>query len=270
MAASSAGGPVEIDSWISGATSASAAKVEVAEEARLLLGDRRDLRGGLAEAAEEAREVGALRREVLHHRLEVAQQAGQHAERLVDRLAAAGERGAELVEVLALRGARRLVERGEHLVDLDRLGGRPRGRDRRSGREAGAGVALRDLDVLQAERRARADDDRGVPRQRLDRRLELEAQLRVGGAVGPALREDLVDDADARAADPDLVAPHEVLRVGDVRAQVVGRDERQPVVRVVGEEHGDDDDERRRRADEHGVRRDRCRALPPHAPPPSR
>ena len=86
--------------------------------------------------------------------------------------------------------AGRLGEGVEDLVDLDRLGARLPERDRVARREAVGRAARRDLHVLQAERGARADDQRGVHRQRLDVLLELQAELRRGLAVAGADRRD--------------------------------------------------------------------------------
>ena len=107
--------------------------------------------------------------------------------------------------------------------------------------------------------------------QRLHVRLELEVHLRRDAAVSVRDRLDLVDDPDAVAADPHLVAGDEVRRVRQLHPDAVGRHERQAVVGVVGEEDGDEQDEHRRRADQHRVRRHGC-AAPVHlAPlPPSR
>jgi hypothetical protein len=74
------------------------------------------------------------------------------------------------------------------------------------------------------------------------------------------------------APDADLVALRELGRVGHDRGHVVGRDERQAVVRVVGEDDRDERDERRDRTDEDGVgERARTVLAPPaHLPFPSR
>ena len=115
------------------------------------------------------------------------------------------------------------------------------------------------LDVLEAERGARPDDATVEShRQRLDGALQLQLEHGDARAVVLALAADLVDDADARAADPHLVAAHEVRRRSELRRERVCRHERQALVRVVREEHGDEDDEHRRRADQHRVAAMRC------------
>ena len=73
---------------------------------------------------------------------------------------------------------------------------------------------------------------------------------------------DRVDRADARAADPHLVAAHEVGRARHLGLERVGRDERQALVGVVGQEHGDEHDEHRRRADQHRVAGDAAARRP--------
>ena len=82
-----------------------------------------------------------------------------------------------------------------------------------------------DLDVLEAERRARADQDRRVRRQLGLGRLELQVQHRARSRRRAATNAlDAADDADARAADPDLVALDQPGRVRDLgrRARSVG------------------------------------------------
>ena len=163
-------------------------RVEVAEERGLRLGDRRDLGGRLAEAADEAAQVGArVARGSPRPAGGCCSSVGRTPSASLSDWPRRGEAAAELVEVRALRGARRLVEGGEDLVDLDRLRRRAGDGDRRAARVALALGALGDLDVLQAERRARADEQRRVARQRLDRGLELEVEHGDDGAVGLAL-----------------------------------------------------------------------------------
>ena len=69
--------------------------------------------------------------------------------------------------------------------------------------------------------------------------------------------------ADARAALADLVAGQEVRAVGDAELQLRRGDERQALVRVVGEEDRDHGDERGHGPDEDRVRNDgSCSAAP--------
>ena len=82
----------------------------------------------------------------------------------------------------------RLVERAQHLVDLDRLGLRMRDRDRRALGEALDGGAAVDLQVLEPERRAGADDQRGVDRERVDVAVELQVEAGADVAVLVLLR----------------------------------------------------------------------------------
>ena len=94
---------------------------------------------------------------------EVVEELRQLVDRHVEVLAAAGERVAEPDQVV-LRGLPGLgVEELVEVVELDRHR-RLRERDRVAVAERLLGLALRDLDVLQAERRARPDRGRRVDR----------------------------------------------------------------------------------------------------------
>ncbi len=141
---------------------------------------------------------------------------------------------------------------------------------RAAGREAVVGLPAGDLDVLEAEQRLRADDDRGVLGQRLDGLVELELQAGDDRPVLAGDGRDRGDRADPGAADAHLVAAHEVRRVGDVDVDLVGRDERQAAVGVVGEEHRDGDHEDRDRADQDGVREGAGSGAPHLSSPPNR
>jgi hypothetical protein len=83
----------------------------------------------------------------------------------------------------------------------------------------------------------------------------VEFELGGDAAVAGLHRHHGGDDADPRAADPHLVAFDQRVGVGHPRLEVVGRDERQAVVGVVGEEDGDDHDQHRDRADDHRAAR---------------
>ena len=74
---------------------------------------------------------------------------------------------------------------------------------------------------------------------------------------------DVLDDADAEAARAHLVALHELGAVRHLGLELVGRHERQAVVRLVRDEHGDDRDQHRHRADQDRARARAvgCRAL---------
>src|SRR5262249_51632255 len=136
-------------------------RVEVGEQRRLLLGDRRDDRGRPAERLREPRQARAVVGEVGHRRREVGQQRGQRLDRPVEVLPTPGEGGAEAVELLLGGVARLLVEGRQELVELDRRGRGRLERDRRALVEALRGRALGHLDVLQAQRRLLPDQDRG-------------------------------------------------------------------------------------------------------------
>ena len=188
MPASSAGLPPVIESWMYGRdTSRSAAIV-----ASTLRNSEACVSAAGATIAvvslsswTNGPEPGLRPRQVLHHRDDVAQQRAEGADRGVDRLAAAGERGPEALEVRLRRGPGLLVEHVQELVELDRRLG-VRERDRVAVLVALARVPARDLDVLEAERRARADQQRRVRRQRPGVLVERQAEHRDHGAVAAA------------------------------------------------------------------------------------
>ena len=157
-----------------------------------------------------------------------------------------------------LRELRRVLASNsrQHVLELDRHA-RLLGGQRRPVGEGLLRLAADDLDVLEAEGRARADDDLRVDRERALLLVELELEVRADRAVGLRGRRDVLDDADAEAALADLVALDELGAVLDVHVELAGGHERQAVVRVVGEEHRDDDHEDRDGPDEHGVGGDR-------------
>ena len=66
----------------------------------------------------------------------------------------------------------------------------------------------------------------------------------------------------------DLVAGHHGVGVGDLGRELVGRDEGQALVRLVGEEDGDDDDEHGDGADQGRAGGEAAGAPAPHAEPP--
>ena len=74
-------------------------------------------------------------------------------------------------------------------------------------------------------------------------------------AVAGLHRHHRLDHADAGAADPHLVALDQGVGVGHAGLEVVGGDEGQAVVGVVGEEDGDDDDQHGHRPDDHRAAR---------------
>ncbi len=101
------------------------------------------------------------------------------------RLAAAGERVAELGQVDLDRGPGGVVEGVEDLVDLDGLRGGRAERHRVTGLEAILGGAALDLQVLQAQGRARAHDHGRVHGQRVHVLVQLHVDL---GVDRPGLR----------------------------------------------------------------------------------
>ena len=90
----------------------------------------------------------------------------------------------------------------------------------------------------------------------------------VSCAPSPGARHgrDPRDLPDAEAALADLVADDEARGVRHVDADLLDRDERQPAVGLVGEQHGGDEHEHRDGADEDRVRGDRARAAAGHGP----
>jgi hypothetical protein len=176
--------------------------------------------------------------------------------------AAAREGVPELEQIGLDRGPGRLVEGVEDLVDLDRLGPRGGERDRLPGPEPLAGVAPLNLQVLEPEGRARPDDHRRVLGEGIEILVQLHVQLGADRAVLLADRLDVLDLANPGAADPDLVARDQGGGIGELSGELVGRDERQPLVRLVGEEDGD-------HHDEHGDRTDKGRACGQGADPPA-
>ncbi|TML02738.1 MAG: hypothetical protein E6G41_14880, partial [Actinobacteria bacterium] len=128
------------------------------EQVRVDLRDRRDDLRRRPELLEEVLEVGVRVREVRHHRLQVPEQRRRGLDEAAEVLAAAGERVAEALQV-DLRGAPRLsVEHVVELVELDR-DARLALRQHAAVRDRLLRAALRELDVLQAERRTRPDLD---------------------------------------------------------------------------------------------------------------
>ncbi len=268
MPASRVGGDSEIVSWIDGATRASAVKVvsRSTNSCAWVSATGATSRAVAASALTNwARPVSGAAR-FLAHRLEVLEHARQLAQRLVQRRPASGERVAELEQVLLDRDPGRGVERAQHLVDLDRLRMRVADRHDRAGRVALVGAALIDLQVLEPERRAGADDEGRVDRELLDVLVELQVEAGADVPVLALLRLDRLDHADPDAADADLVGGHQQVGVGDHGRDPVGGDERKAVVGVVGEEDGEDDHHHGDRADHRRARRQRCAPAPHRLP----
>jgi hypothetical protein len=124
-----------------------------------------------AELGDEALQAGVGVRQRGHDRRQVGDELGQRRERAVDGVAASGERLPEVVEVAVDVVAGLFVERREEVVELGSDGARA-GADRRPVGKFPGGHPLDELDVLQAERRARADLDRRVGRDRRRGRVE--------------------------------------------------------------------------------------------------
>ena len=185
-------------------------------------------------------------------RLEVLEQARRLLDRAPDGGAAAGERVAEAAQVLLAGRARLGVEDLEDLVEVDVVVGLLE-RDRVAVLVGRLRVALLELEVLEAERRARADAPARVLGDLADRLVELELELGAGLAGAELDRLHVLHHADAEAAGADLVALDQVLPVGEAHLQRRRRDERQALVGVVGQEDRDDHDQHGHRAHEHGV-----------------
>jgi hypothetical protein len=228
-------------------------RAHVLEELRVRLRDRRDLSGEAAQLDEQPVEPHGRVRERAEDRFGVGQEGDEVVDDLVDRDAAPGKRGTEALERGALVVARLLVERAEEILELDRLG-RVLERDRVAGRVALGLGAERELDVLEAERRARPDLHERVDGQRLDVLVELHVDHRDRVArllVDP--RPDLLDEPDAAAADLHVVAVHEVRAARELGRHVVRRHERKTLVCVVGQEDRNDRDQHRDGPDEDGA-----------------
>ena len=161
-----------------------------------------------------------------------------------------GEAVAECDRVLLDRGAGLGVEHVEQLVDVNRFA-RLRERDRGPGLERLSGCALFQFEVLQADRRDRQDDRARVRRERLDVLFELQFGQR-GDAPGLRILYgfERADDTDAVAGDAHLVGLLQRRGFREFDVDVVRGDEREPVVGVVGEVHGDDHDQRGERPDQ--------------------
>ena len=194
------------------------------------------------------------RDQVGKRRLGAFGELAQAAEGGVELRAAAGEGVAEPGLVAADRVAGLFVEGVEEFVDVDRFRPRRGERDRfarlRSPARTGRAMICRYLSPSGDFGRMIIVESTGIGSATLSR-------LRLSSRGEPAVlqldRDDRLDDADAGAADPHLVAFDQSLRVRDPGLEVVGGDEGQPVVGVVGEEDGDQDDEHGDRPDEDRV-----------------
>ena len=78
------------------------------------------------------------------------------------------------------------------------------------------------------------------------------------------MRRERAHEADSRAADAHLVGGLQARGLGQRDFDVVGGDERQAVVGVVGQEHGDDHDQRRDRPDQERAAGEGSTAAPVH------
>ena len=194
--------------------------------------------------------------EVARDGLEVAEQARRLLDRAPDGGAAAGERVAEALQVLLAGAARVFSSNILKTSSRSTLTSVCSSGDRVAVAERRLRVALGELEVLEAERRARADAPARVLGDLADRLVELELELGADAAGRQLDRLHVLDDADAEAAGADLVALDQVLAVGEADLQRRRRHERQAVVGVVGEEDRDDDHEHGDRAHEDRVGED--------------
>ena len=212
------------------------------------VGHRRDLRRGAARLRKNSSSSVSRVRQRAHHRLEVRHERHQVLDRLVDRRCPRpGQRVAVALEHRALVLARSLVVAGaEELVELDRLD-RLRERDRVarpgsvSARVARASARCTSGRAPSAGgRHARVGGQLGSTLlssfMSIDRDgalLGLRSSLGRGGDAG----SDLLDHADAEAADAHLVAHHQVGAAGELGPDVVGGHERQARVGLYGQQH---------------------------------
>ena len=211
----------------------------------------------VGELGEEPPEARLAVRERAHDRREVAEHARQLLDGGVEIRAAARQRRAEAVEgtldpaaggrvvdpchVVEVHGPDRLLDR-EDMVLLRRL----------------ARLAARHLEVLQAQRRARPDREHAVHRDLALVRLEHGVDLGRRPAVLERARAHLAHEADPDPALTHLGAATDRGRVVRQHLHLEVGHERQPLVRVVGEEDGDERDEHGDGPDQDRAGHDRC------------
>ena len=231
----------------------------VRELLRVVHSDRGDDARRVGELREEANQLRRGIRQGGRDRPQVREQRVESRDRLVQGGAAGGEGVAEAHQdpaaVLPGGGVECVVD----VVELDLLLRLGKG-DGPSGRHPGFAGAARDLEVLEPERRAVAHPDRRVGGQGFGALVELQVELRhrrcaravrgLAAAVGRRRHGvDRLHGADPVSADPHLVVGTEACRVAELSRNLVSGDEGEPVVGVVGEEHGHEHDQRRDRAD---------------------
>jgi hypothetical protein len=224
----------------------------LSEQLRVDLRHRRHRAHERVEPVQEASQLGARVRKVTGDRFEVPKQRRQTRDRVVERRPARGERVAEPIEVLLDRTPGVGVEHLEHVVELDRHV-RLRLRQRRAVDEHVARGPLVQVEVLEPEHGPRLDRDGGVDRDLAVGLIQLERELCAGLPVLHRHRLQRGDDPDQVAALANVIAGDELGPVRDVDLELARRHERQALVRVVGQEHGDEQHEHRDRADQHGV-----------------
>ncbi len=242
--------------------------VEGDEHARLLLGDRGDRRRERLERPPEAGEVGAGGDQGAQHRLTVFDQPA--AARRSLRSAAGRGRPARCRSRPGSAGsprgsACRTCRRIRRCRPVPASRRRPGSfRRPRSPSEESPGVIWRNFSPS-------ADFGRTVIVESSGSGSALLSRLRSSSAATSPFfeldRDHRLDDADADAADPHLVAFDQRVGVRHPRLEVVGGDERQAVVGVVGEEDGDDDHQHGHRPDQDRVARQAGdSAAVPHGP----
>ena len=259
IAVSRVSGPFEIVSWMKGReTRAKAAKVRSRATKRVPLisatGATVALKASSARQKPPKSVEGATR--LRERRLGAFGQFAQGAEGGVQLRPAAGEGVAEAGLVLADRVAGLFVEHAEEFVDVDRFGARRR-------RAGSFRPALKPFEespgTICTYLRPSGDFGRMIIVELTGTGSAILSRLRLSSAAKlPFLQFDRLhrlDDADPGAADPHLVAFDQRLRVRDLGLEVVGGDEGQAVVGVVGEEDGDQDDEHGDRPDQDRVAR---------------
>jgi hypothetical protein len=238
--------------------------VRVRDRVRDLRRHRPELLRRAPRAPDQPVEPSAAVREVAGHVLEPLEQRRGVGHERVHRRTASREPGPEVAERVLEGAPGRRVEGVLHLVELDV----------RLRRRHGQSAVLRDLlpagarhelEVLQPERRARADGDLAVVAQ-----LQALVEAHVEDRERPAragLRGDRLHDPHALAADPDLVVLGQPRGVRHERLDLVGGHERQPLVGVVGEEDGHEGHEHGDRPDQDRARDEAgCPGSRPHLP----
>ena len=180
------------------------------------------------------------------------------ADRLVERGAAGGDRVPELDQVALDRQPGRLVERAQHLVELDRLG---LARGRAASSLPPGSPRSRSPWLISRYLSPSAERERTITVESSGSSRTSSSSLRSSRAeVDPSSCWTGTTSSTRPTRTPPIrtsLLGHERVRVRDLGRDPVGRNEREPGVRVVGEEHRDDHDQHGDRADHRRARGER-------------